>query len=129
MKRFDSASVVSTLLLLIGTLLPATAQERPEIVPGEVVVGVDPKSDSPANWRGKASTVGTTLENIPALHVYRIKLRSGISINAAINVLNKRRDVVYAEPNHVVHAVSDPHDPDYATKQYGPQKIQTDHAW
>src|SRR5258706_12443922 len=124
MKRFASASVVSTLLLLIGTLLSVAAQEQTEIVPGEVVVGVNPKSDSPANWRGTASHVGTAVENIPVLHVYRIKLRPGLSINAAIDILKKRADVDYAEPNHVVHAVSDPNDPDYPTKQYGPQKIQ-----
>ena len=88
MKRFAYAFVLFTLLLLIGTQLPAVAQDAPEIVPGEVMVGVDPSTDSPANWRGTASTVGTAAQYIRALHVYRIKLRPGMSINAAINILH-----------------------------------------
>src|SRR5205085_1732761 len=58
-----------------------------------------------------------------------IIVSSNMSVTAAIAILKKRTDVLYAEPNHVVHAVSDPNDPDYSNRQYGPQTVQADLAW
>jgi thermitase len=37
--------------------------------------------------------------------------------------------VEYVEPNHTVHALWTPNDPDFPTKQWGPQKIQAPRAW
>src|SRR5205823_1243403 len=82
-------------------------------------------------WQAARLTTnfGAAVSRHPQLHVYRYRLRQGVSVQAAITQLRKRRDVLYAEPNHILHAFATPNDTFYATKQYGPQKVQADLAW
>src|ERR1041384_5770492 len=130
MKRPSLVSFVTVLALLTSAGICRANNPNPEIVPGEVVVGVRAGLDAPAKWLGTASNVGTAAGYVRQLHVYRILLRPGLTIDAAITILKKRADVLYAEPNHVVHAVADPNDPYYVNgTQWGPQKVQANLAW
>src|SRR5437588_11231804 len=69
-----------------------------EIVPGEILVGVKPEADD--GWQAARLTThfGAAVAAHPALHVYRYRLRQGFSMQAAIDQMRKRPDVLYAEP-------------------------------
>ena len=51
-----------------------------------------------------------------------------VQSEAALASLRQRGDVVYAEPNHILTALSTPNDSSYAS-QWAPKKIQADLAW
>lgn len=84
---------------------------------------------SGATVQSVATSVGELRAHSDTLNVSRIRLRAGLSMQEAVTVLAKRSDVLYVEPNYVLHHLSTPNDTSYATKQYAPQKIQADKAW
>src|SRR5262245_11672055 len=45
----------------------------------------------------------------------RIKLPAGVSVNEAIDLYRKNPDVLYAEPNHIVHTTASPNDPSFGS--------------
>src|ERR1051325_3720437 len=103
MKLYAHVVRLSTGLAMFGmtlsTRVPAAADNLPEIVPGEIVVGVRAETDSPSNWQAASSTVGKVAERIRSLHAYRIHLNQNMSIETAIATMSNRPDVLYAEPN------------------------------
>src|SRR5215471_11728337 len=43
----------------------------------------------------------------------RIKLPAGLSANEALDLYRKNPDVLYAEPNYIVHTTASPNDPSF----------------
>ncbi len=139
-RLFCSVSLFA--LLVPGlTSLPAAAQ-RPtqiiappqvpletEVVPNEVLVGVRAEQDTPAEVAALDAAFGQTTGRQASLHAYRIQLRNGVSIPAAVAQLQKRGEILYAEPNHIYRVQAAPNNPFYASNQYAPQKVQADLAW
>ncbi len=96
-------------------------------VPGEVLVGMRPERDGMAALNSVQS-FGVDAGHSSALHAHRIRLRAGVSIEAAVAALRKRPDVLYAEPNHIISATLTPNDP-FLSRQYGLPKINAPQAW
>ena len=128
MKRVEVWFLVISIFLSAAGAPRAAADEQQEAVPGEVLVGVKVDREDASTPARIGAVVGETAGYQESLHTYRLRLRPGLSIQAAINLLARRADVLYAEPNHIVHAYSTPNDTSYAS-QYGPQKVQADLAW
>ncbi len=129
MNGRNFAFVAAALAILFGGTIPASAQVRAEIVPGEIIVGIRPQADVPTRAAAVASTVGTAVEYNRNLHFYRVQFNRSWSMAGAIAAMKKRADVLYAEPNYVMHAHADPNDTYYSSQQYGPQKVQANLAW
>ena len=109
-----------------GHALPASA---PDIIPGEVLVGMRAGRDtSDAVFRVTNAVGGAVRSHQAKLHSYRLKIRQGLAVSDAIALLQQNPDVLYAEPNVILHALATPSDP-YYNNQYGPQRTQTDLAW
>jgi thermitase len=125
------AGVYSLFVLVFLSALGVqrTAAEEPVLsVPGEVLVGVRVDRENDLTPVRLADVVGEAIGYQETLHAYRLRLRPGLSIQSAIDLLSRRADVLYVEPNHILHAYSTPNDTYYGS-QYGPQKVQADLAW
>jgi thermitase len=122
------AVLVVCLLALSGGMAQAAGPVRPDAVAGEILLGLQPSADTPATLKRLLAGVGAQMKHQRALHVHRIKLRAGLSVDKAVTLLRKQAGVRYAEPNYIVRICSTPADPDYGL-QYGPQKVQADLAW
>src|SRR5689334_2969587 len=109
--RISASNVVLACALIACCSLPAGAQE--DIVPDEVIVGIKPTSDRPILKARLSFIAGADVEQNSRLHVHRVKLRPGLSVDAAIAALQKRSEVAYAEPNHVYYATATPNDASY----------------
>lgn len=96
-------------------------------VPGEVLVGIRPEVDGMKSM-SSVQSLGFDAGHSSALHAHRIRLRAGVSIEAAVAALRKRSDVLYAEPNYIISATSIPNDPSFS-RQYGLPKINAPQAW
>ena len=99
-----------------------------EVVPGEILIGVHASQDDAKEAARLNTTVGTVIGRQADLHAYRMRLRPGLTIAAAIARLRLRGDVAYAEPNHIYHVNSIPNDTYYAN-QYAPHTVQAEQAW
>jgi thermitase len=108
--------------------LKAGASAPGDAVPGEVLVRMVPSAGGNRAVTAIEASVGTVTGSEPALNAYRVQLGNGVSMDAALAQLRARQDVVYAEPNYIVHAYATPNDPSY-NSQWGPQKAQADAAW
>jgi subtilisin family serine protease len=127
-----------TTLVLAFTLLPtavfagaAGAQNNfpaPRYVPGEVLVGLDDSAGAPLPDLAVQS-VGRIAALYPELGVARVVLNRGLSIAQGIAALRGRPGIRYAEPNFVRHAYATPNDTNYASKQWGPQKVKMPQVW
>lgn len=125
--RFNALIVSAFTLLLFGA--QAFAQINPEVVPGELIVGLSPQADVATRGPAIAPAVGVAAEHNQRLHFYRVVVRRGVSVQAAAAALRNSPGVLYVEPNYVMRAHATPNDPYYATQQYGPQKVQANLAW
>jgi thermitase len=116
--------------LFAAALLPshAFASSRGERVPVEVLIGVRTQSANRARVERLVESVGWVMEELAAIHAYRIRLRPGLSVTAAVRQLSQRSDILYAEPNTVLHLCATPNDT-YFPRQQALQKIQADLAW
>src|SRR5438045_2453736 len=129
MKGRILALVSSVFVFMAISVAGASADDRAEIVPGEIIVGVRPQVDAPSRAVGVFSSIGRATEHHSNLHFYRVGLHPGVSMQAAIASLRNTPGILYAEPNYVLRAHSTPNDPYYASQQYAPQKVQADLAW
>lgn len=72
---------------------------------------------------------GEVKEAYRSLNLYRVKLKSGISVYEAIEKLKKNPDVEYAEPNYIVRKMETfPNDP-YFDIQWGLRAINMPKVW
>lgn len=111
------------------SLFAATPPAAADVVPGEILIGLNPGRAGLATTAAAIDSLGTQAGQLPQLGAVRLKLRAGLSIAAAIQQLQGRPGVRYAEPNHVLHALTDPNDDYYSTDQYAPQLTQANLAW
>src|SRR5579871_4528309 len=117
-------------LLLAGLLLSGRsgAADQAPAAPGEILVGLRASDDRAEVAASLAQTIGPVAAHHVALHTYRMQLKSGLLLQNALAQLKARPEVLYAEPNYLVHSAATPNDTGYAN-QYGPQKVQADLAW
>src|SRR5689334_15923773 len=106
--------VITPVLLFTGyCLLPAiTAQSQVPLpddsyIPGEVLIGVRPEHDD-ARLTDRLANIGTSARRFMKIHGRLIKLRAEISVPEAIAVLKQLPEIVYAEPNYIGYAASNP---------------------
>jgi subtilisin family serine protease len=110
---------------------------RPEFVPGEVLVRF--KSEAAARSQSKSSvvrsdsgrTMSVQLESSEGLEIVeglRIAHVHAEDTMAAIGALSKQPDVLYAEPNYILHRDNTPNDPNFPSL-YGMTKIDAPTAW
>jgi len=98
-------------------------------MPGELLVGVRGAGHSPRQIARLEAVAGRVAGYHPALGVYRLTLRPGLSLEDALARLRRLPEVRFAEPNYIFRLGATPNDTHYSTKQYGPQKVQADLAW
>ena len=89
----------------------AMADSATKFVPGEVLVrfraGVSPAARNAALGAGNTAFVRDTL--VPGLVLARVKPGQGVP--GAVQALERRSDVLYAEPNRIYRATATPNDP------------------
>jgi len=91
-------------------------------VDGEILVVL--RNDADANGLG----IGKVAGKQEKLKVARIKLKSGLTVEAAIAAMQKHPGVEFAEPNYIRQKSATPNDANYY-QQYAPIKAQADKAW
>lgn len=132
-RRFLKSLFATTLSLwgssvLLVTPAQVVAQSETGRAPNEVLVGVTPGTTRSIKGNIEA-TLGRVVGRIPALGVYRVRLRSGQSIANVIADASRVPGIAYIEPNYQFEAFDNPNDPAYAVQQWAPQKVQADRAW
>ena len=91
-------------------------------VPGELLVRFAPKADGRQRTRAERDQIVGSLGAAKVRKDYRIvpglshvKLPAGVTVEDAMARLNKRRDIIYAQPNHYLRLCgtfpNDPHGP------------------
>jgi thermitase len=125
-------TLLLTISLAVSALHGGTVQAedlaRPQrFMPGEVLVGF---------WDNAGVTPEQAVQGIGRIKprayntgVARVELNNGVSIARAIAALQGRPGVRYAEPNYVRHTTATPNDPNYAGKQWGPQRVKMPQVW
>jgi subtilisin family serine protease len=78
--------------------------------------------------RAVAALGGTVVERLPLGDLTRVRLREGISLAQADAALERRSDVVFAEPNRTYDLYATPNDPDYSLL-WGLSAIGAPTAW
>ena len=142
--------VLFVLTLFIASALPPSSKaiqqdggvsqkrRRPEFVPGEALVRY--RSERIAKRQGQQtlfSSAGRQLsirvedfdgsDLVPGLRLARVAAEDTL---AAIEALKNQPDVLYAEPNYIVHADVTPNDPRFLSNElYGLTKIGAPAAW
>ena len=110
---------------------------RPAFVPGEVLVRY--RSESLAQKGSRTAAVQTTEGTVLPIQIERFEgsnIVEGLRLARvaaddtmkAINALKQQPDVLYAEPNYILHADRTPNDPDFGSL-YGLTKIGAPAAW
>src|SRR5438093_9829423 len=109
--------------------------QRPDFVSDEIIVkfrdGVDEFAKDLSRFR-VAGTRKKIFKFIPGLEV--VKLRGGVSVEEAIDLFEQIPDVLYAEPNYLLHTTAKanitatPNDPSFGNL-YGLTKINAPGAW
>src|SRR5687768_4489236 len=109
-------------LALFAIGIQGASAEPGKRVEGEILVGL--KGDADANRLG----IGKVAGKHDKLKVARIKLKSGLTVEAAVEALRSRADVEFAEPNFLRQKSVAPNDA-YYYQQYAPIRAQADKAW
>jgi subtilisin family serine protease len=130
-----SNQLVLVLLTLVLAALSAfaaagsgTAASGAPYVEDAVLVRFAPGTPGAAKATARAGAAGeldVTLGLVPGLE--RLKLH-GMSVPAAIAVLSRNPNVVYAEPDYIVNAIATPNDPLFG-QLWGMAKINAAAAW
>ncbi|GAB4457519.1 MAG: hypothetical protein OHK0029_17450 [Armatimonadaceae bacterium] len=148
LPAFGLIAIIATLAVMPGA---SQAQAQSGVVPGEIVVGMAaaPVSEAPLKAFGSVArqravaqeevavlrrnverSVGVVAEDLPKIGAFRVKVRRGLSLSAALNAARRLPGVRYAEPNYYLQAFeSTPNDSYFLNSQYGPQKIAAPSAW
>jgi serine protease len=115
-------------LLLLLAAGAAQAQVRPEVVPGEFVIGW--KSEA-ARWdlhRVAGRRVIHARAAGAASWAYRLEERTARATEEALVELARLPGVAYVEPNHIRRPFRVPNDPHYAV-QWGLKAAKLEQAW
>jgi subtilisin family serine protease len=98
---------LAALLLLLAALLAGRALAGPAYVAGEVVVKY---RSEPAATALPLAARSTRLGRVPLGHLRLLRLSAGVSMDQALAVLRRDPNVVYAEPNYLLHKSALPND-------------------
>ncbi len=128
-------AAITVVAVVIGASAMVSAQEPPSRPPatssyvsGEVLVKFKPSVGEMAAEKTLASQDLQVVDAIPSIGVLTVLVEEGQE-EATVASLRAREDVLYAEPNYVVHALETiPDDPDYSA-QWGLTKIRAPRAW
>jgi subtilisin family serine protease len=125
LKFLKIFSLLSILFLLVTgsysfAQLPGPDKEKPEFVPGEVLVKFKPHTYS-ARAQSILTAVGATAKGKASfIGVNRLGIAAQMSVQKVIEVLMRNPEVEYAEPNYLVYAIGNgaepqltPNDPRY----------------
>ncbi|MCX5750807.1 MAG: S8 family serine peptidase [Candidatus Saganbacteria bacterium] len=147
MKRYFL--LLFTLIMFLGTFLPSFASEY---VPGEIVVKLKPstlfKGSTPPNYlQGEIKSIGhapdlkveklfpeTAMQSMVSgsqntlQDIYKVSIPKEQDILPVIEKLQRDPNVLYAEPNYLVHSCLTPNDP-YLSQQWGITKIAAENGW
>lgn len=124
--------LAASLVLALSAPAFATGTPAPQpdpAAPGEVLVGLQPWARRRQALAALTADLGAPIGYNADLGVFRLALPPGASRADAIRRLRARPGVRFAEPDYIRYACADPNDPYYATRQYGPQRIQADLSW
>jgi subtilisin family serine protease len=101
------------LTLAVAVLLLSAAAARAEIVPGQVVVRFAPDASRAQQSNTIAATGAQQTQSIglPGTHV--LQLDEHADVRQAAAALEARPDVLWAEPNYVMHVDALPDDPGF----------------
>ncbi|HEV7396445.1 MAG TPA: S8 family serine peptidase [Pyrinomonadaceae bacterium] len=111
-------------------------RRRPEFVPGEILVryqteavAKQKRSSSALKVEGRSIQIGVERfegsDLVPGLRMARVVNQDTL---AAVAALNEQPDVLYAQPNYIMHADLNPNDPSFGSL-YGLTKIGAPTAW
>ncbi len=119
LRKFRGALLAAALLALATC---ARADINP-VVPGEVLVGLNPGVAAPA-----VMFLGRTMGYEPGIAAHRVRLAPGQTMAQALAALRVTPGVRFAEPNHVLRVTAAPTDP-YYSSQWAPATTQANLAW
>ena len=119
------------------TVKTQTKRQRPAFVPGEVLVRY--RSESHARSKGASMRIAAldgTLVQVALQRLDGEDLVEGLRLGRVapedtlktVAALRQQPDVLYAEPNYILHADATPNDPSF-NSQYGLTKIGASQAW
>ncbi len=115
-----------TSILLMGGVRQCGA-EVAEVAQNEVLVGIRPEADN-ASAHSCVPKLGRLIAYHAHLHMQHLLLAPGVSMNATLATLRKRGDVLFAEPNHIIHVAATPNNPAF-TNQWALAAVQANKAW
>jgi subtilisin family serine protease len=127
MRGLGAALLTIAVLALAGGLAGASDGAAAPSAPQELVVRFEAGAD-----QAKAlDAVGATaVERLPLGGLVRARLDRGVSLSAADAALERRSDVVFAEPNRRYDLYATPNDPFYLDGDlWGLDKIAAPAAW
>src|SRR6056297_2499722 len=117
----------------LGGVASATPGREPGPKKDEILVG---KSDSVAIANARTTIEAQIPTDASIVHENRtlgymaVRLPDGNAqaMSSVIDRLERQPGIAYAEPNHTVHALYEPNDPQFS-QQYAPQQVRADQAW
>ncbi|HEX2713167.1 MAG TPA: S8 family serine peptidase, partial [Candidatus Acidoferrales bacterium] len=109
-----------------GSSLPATDAGLAEHAPQQLIIRFLPGASTQTILK---EINGTELGQLKAFNSLVVGLPQGASIVDTIRKVQAMSGVKFAEPNYIYRALLLPNDPFFATKQWGPQKINAPAAW
>ncbi len=115
-------NIALTALVCLAAAAQRANAEPSKYVDGEILVGL--KNNADANGLG----IGKVAGKHSNLKVARVKLKSGLTVEAAIAAMQNHGGVEFAEPNFIRQKSATPNDANY-NLQYAPNKAQADKAW
>jgi len=89
-----------------------TSQSRPKYVPDEILVRFKSGTSRQAMLASHAKVGGTIkreFRSVPGLHL--VKLSAASNFKRALRDYHKSPDILYAEPNYILHTFAQPNDP------------------
>ncbi len=106
--------------------LPSADSGLAEHVPQQLIIGFLPKAEA---QKVVAAVNGALLKEFKELNAVLVGLPQGASVVETIRRVQAMSGTKYAEPNYIYRASIVPNDPFFASKQWGPQKINALAAW
>ncbi|MCP5007798.1 MAG: S8 family serine peptidase [Planctomycetes bacterium] len=120
--------VLNTFINIYAQEAVFTAPEKPQYVPGEVIVKYRESASSEAISSLSERLQLVTIDSFPFIGVQQAKISEAQTVEGMCEELSKMPDVEYAEPNYYQYALITPNDPKYS-QQWGLTKIQAETAW
>lgn len=115
-------------MVVPGTVDSASVQAEAKYVPNELIVKFKPGTRGAAKASLHAQEDAEVISRNTDIGFEVIKLKDQ-SVQQALKAYKANPNIEYAEPNFIVKTAWTPNDPDYSTKQYGPQITKAPQAW